>query len=98
MLDVIRSLVIPGTSKIVLLSLDGLGGLPRPETGRSELETARLPNLSALATEAACGLLRHVAPGVTPGSGPGHRGLFGYDPLAYQVGRGVPESLGIEVA
>ena len=85
MLDLIRSLAIPNTTKIVLLSLDGLGGLPRPETGRSELETARLPNLGALATEAACGLLRHVAPGVTPGSGPGHLGLFGYDPLAYQV-------------
>src|SRR5437867_5833219 len=96
MLDLIRSLAIPNTTKIVLLSRDGLGGLPRPETGRSELETARLPNLSALATEAACGLLRHVAPGVTPGSGPGHLGLFGYDPLAYQVGRGVLEALGIE--
>ena len=89
MLDLIRSLVVEGKSKIVLLSLDGLGGLPHPDTGRSELETARLPNLSALASEAACGLLRHVAPGITPGSGPGHFGLFGYDPLRYQVGRGV---------
>ncbi|TMQ16831.1 MAG: 2,3-bisphosphoglycerate-independent phosphoglycerate mutase [Candidatus Rokuibacteriota bacterium] len=96
MLDLIRSLVVSNTTKIVLLSLDGLGGLPRPETGRSELETARLPNLDALAGEAACGLLRHVAPGITPGSGPGHLGLFGYDPLAYQVGRGVLEALGIE--
>jgi len=96
MLDLIRSLVVSNTTKIVLLSLDGLGGLPRPETGRSELETARLPNLDALAGDAACGLLRHVAPGITPGSGPGHLGLFGYDPLAYQVGRGVLEALGIE--
>jgi len=96
MLDLIRSLVVENTTKIVLLSLDGLGGLPRPETGRSELETARLPNLSALATASACGLIRHVAPGITPGSGPGHLGLFGYDPLAYQVGRGVLEALGIE--
>ena len=96
MLDLIRSLAIENTTKIVLLSLDGLGGLPRPETGRSELETARLPHLEALASAAACGLLRHVAPGITPGSGPGHLGLFGYDPLAFQVGRGVLESLGIE--
>jgi 2,3-bisphosphoglycerate-independent phosphoglycerate mutase len=96
MLDVIAPLVISNTTKIVLVSLDGLGGLPRPETGRSELETARLPNLSQLATEAACGLIRHVAPGITPGSGPGHLGLFGYDPLQYQVGRGVLEALGIE--
>jgi 2,3-bisphosphoglycerate-independent phosphoglycerate mutase len=96
MLDVIAPLVISNTTKIVMVSLDGLGGLPRPETGRSELETAKLPNLSQLATEAACGLIRHVAPGITPGSGPGHLGLFGYDPLQYQVGRGVLEALGIE--
>jgi 2,3-bisphosphoglycerate-independent phosphoglycerate mutase len=96
MLDVIAPLVVANTTKIVLLSSDGLGGLPRPETGRSELETASLPNLSTLAAEAACGLIRHVAPGITPGSGPGHLGLFGYDPLQYQVGRGVLEALGIE--
>jgi 2,3-bisphosphoglycerate-independent phosphoglycerate mutase len=96
MLDLIAPLIVANTTKIVVLSLDGLGGLPRPETGRSELETARLPNLGALAAEAACGLVRHVAPGITPGSGPGHLGLFGYDPLRYQVGRGVLEALGIE--
>src|SRR4029450_13976607 len=86
----------PSSAQIVLMSLDGLGGLPRPETGKSELETARIPNLSALASEAACGLLRHVAPGITPASGPGPLGLFAYEPLQYQVGRGVLESLGIE--
>ena len=96
MLDLIAPLVISNESKIVLLSADGLGGLPRPETGKSELETARIPNLNRLATNGACGLLRHVAPGITPGSGPGHLGLFGYDPLRYLVGRGVLEGLGIE--
>jgi 2,3-bisphosphoglycerate-independent phosphoglycerate mutase len=96
MLDVIAPLVVENSTKIVLLSLDGLGGLPHPDTGQSEMETARLPHLDALATRAACGLIRHVAPGITPGSGPGHLGLFGYDPLFYQVGRGVLEALGIE--
>ena len=96
MLDIIAPLVVENSTKMVLLSLDGLGGLPHPDTGRSELETARLPNLDALAARAACGLIRHVAPGITPGSGPGHLGLFGYDPLFYQVGRGVLEAMGIE--
>jgi len=95
-LDLIRSLAIPGTTKIVLLSSDGLGGFPHPDTGRSEMETARLPHLDALARRAACGLIRHVGPGITPGSGPGHLGLFGYDPLRYLVGRGVLEALGID--
>jgi len=95
-LDLIHSLVVPGTTKIVLLSSDGLGGFPHPSTGLSELETARIPNLDALARRGACGLLRHVAPGITPGSGPGHLGLFGYEPLRYPVGRGVLEALGID--
>ena len=96
MLDVIAPLVVEGTTKIVLASLDGLAGLPHPDTGRSEMETAAMPNLHALASRAACGLIRHVGPGITPGSGPGHLGLFGYDPIRYQVGRGVLEALGIE--
>jgi len=96
MLDLIQPLVVSNDTKIVLLSLDGLGGLPRPESGKSELETARIPNLNRLASQGACGLIRHVAPGITPGSGPGHLGLFGYDPLRYLVGRGVLEALGIE--
>jgi len=95
-LEFLHGLSQPGTSKIVLCSLDGLGGLPRPETGKSELETARIPHLHALAGRAACGLIRHVGPGITPGSGPGHLGLFGYDPLRFPVGRGVLEALGID--
>jgi 2,3-bisphosphoglycerate-independent phosphoglycerate mutase len=95
-LDLIQSLAVPGSTKIVLLSADGLGGFPDPATGLSELETARLPHLDALARRGSCGLLRHVAPGITPGSGPGHLGLFGYEPLRYPVGRGVLEALGID--
>src|SRR6195256_4997532 len=94
-LGLLRSLAQPATTKIILCSLDGLGGLPSPGTGKSELETAALPILHALASRSACGLLRHVGPGITPGSGPGHLGLFGYDPLQHPVGRGILEALGI---
>jgi 2,3-bisphosphoglycerate-independent phosphoglycerate mutase len=95
-LGLLHDLAQPGTTKIILCSLDGLGGLPRPATGKSELETASMPNLHALASRSACGLIRHVGPGITPGSGPGHLGLFGYDPLQHPVGRGVLEALGID--
>jgi 2,3-bisphosphoglycerate-independent phosphoglycerate mutase len=93
----IEELCFSTPSRIVMLVVDGLGGLPRPETGRSELETAALPNLDALARQSACGLTTPVAPGVTPGSGPGHMALFGYDPLKHLIGRGVLEALGIGV-
>ncbi len=93
----IRDLCRSTPSKIVMLVVDGLGGAPHPDTGKSELETAGLPNLDQLATMSACGLTTPVAPGVTPGSGPGHMALFGYDPLKYLMGRGVLEALGIDV-
>ena len=95
--DLIRQLREPNSTKIVLLVADGLGGLPIEPGGKTELETAQTPNLDALAAEGTVGLSTPVAPGITPGSGPGHLGLFGYDPLVHDIGRGVLEALGIGV-
>ena len=96
-LEQLHDCYITTDSKIVLLVVDGLGGLAHPDTGRSELQTADTPNLDAMARQSACGLTTPVMPGVAPGSGPGHLALFGYDPLKYMIGRGALEALGIEV-
>ena len=93
-LNLMRELSVSTDSKIVLLVLDGLGGLPN-EGGETELEAANTPNLDSLAARSDLGLSRPVAAGVSPGSGPGHLALFGYNPLEYQVGRGVLSALGV---
>ena len=91
----IHDIIASTPSKIVLLVADGLGGLPHPDTRKSELETAHIPNLDALAQRSACGLTTPVEVGIAPGSGPGHLALFGYNPLQYLIGRGALEALGI---
>src|SRR6266436_1541832 len=96
--QLMRELREANATKIVLLVADGLGGLPLEPGGKTELETARTPNLDACTREGVCGLSIPVGPGITPGSGPGHLGLFGYDPLQYRIGRGILEALGINFA
>lgn len=93
--DVMRTLHKPAGTKMVLLILDGLGGMPMEPGGPTELEAADTPHLDQLAAEGTLGQIIPVRPGVAPGSGPGHLALFGYDPLTYQAGRGVLEATGI---
>lgn len=95
-LELISGLAQPSSTKIVLLVIDGLGGLPHPKTGKTELETAKTPNLDKLAAAGICGLIDPISPGITPGSTPGHLALFGYDPVKFNMGRGVVEAVGID--
>jgi 2,3-bisphosphoglycerate-independent phosphoglycerate mutase len=92
---VLKELSYNSATRIVLVVLDGVGGLPHPDTGKTELETADTPNLNRLAAEGVCGLSDPISPGITPGSAPGHLAIFGYDPVGYIIGRGVLEAIGI---
>jgi len=94
-LELMSGLAQDEQTKILLIVLDGLGGLPETPEGPTELEAARTPNLDALAARSICGLSTAVGPGITPGSGPGHLSLFGYDPIECLVQRGVLSALGI---
>lgn len=91
----LEKLLKSGGAKILLLVLDGLGGIQEKAGGLTELETARTPHMDKLAAEGTCGLHQPIGAGITPGSGPSHLALFGYDPFKYQVGRGVMSALGI---
>src|SRR3990172_191888 len=91
--EVLRSLAVQTDSKLLMVVIDGLGGLP--VRGKTELEAARIPNLDRLTSKSACGLIDPISYGITPGSGPAHLALFGYDPLQYEIGRGVLESVGV---
>ena len=95
-LALIENLSEQTPSKILFLVLDGLGGMPHPEVGTSELEGARIPNLDRFARLSICGVTDPIAPGITPGSGPSHLALFGYNPIRYDIGRGVLSALGID--
>ncbi|MCI0433991.1 MAG: 2,3-bisphosphoglycerate-independent phosphoglycerate mutase [Gemmatimonadetes bacterium] len=88
-------IVLESGGRIVLVVMDGLGGLPHSGHGRTELEAASTPNLDGLARGAALGLHLPVDHGIAPGSGPGHLALFGYDPIRYDIGRGVLSALGV---
>jgi len=94
--EFIDSLVIKNNTKIIFLIMDGLGGLPMGGHGQTELEAAQTPNMDALAKRSICGLLDPVGYGITPGSGPAHFALFGYDPVKNNIGRGILEAAGID--
>lgn len=94
--EFVDRLIVKNDKKIIFLIMDGLGGLPQSPGGQTELEAALTPNLDQLASSGTCGLLDPVGYGITPGSGPAHFALFGYDPVKYNVGRGLLSAAGLE--
>lgn len=95
-LYLIKELADKNNNKILLIIIDGIGGLPRHGERETELEIAHTPNLDAFAKKSSCGLIDSVAPGITPGSGPGHLGIFGYDPFKYLIERGALSCAGVD--
>ena len=95
--EFLRKLIVPADSKIVMLIMDGLGGLPREPGGKTELETAFTPNLDALAARSALGFSSPAGTGIAVGSGPGHLAIFGFDPVQNEIGRGALEALGVDI-
>jgi 2,3-bisphosphoglycerate-independent phosphoglycerate mutase len=95
-IEVLQSLVTKNNQKIIYVIMDGLGGLPYEVGGKTELETAKTPVMNKLAKEGILGLLDPIGPGMTPGSGPAHLALFGYDPIENNVGRGILSALGVD--
>jgi 2,3-bisphosphoglycerate-independent phosphoglycerate mutase len=94
--EILKTLITKNDSKIIFLIMDGLGGLPQKAGGKTELETAKTPNMDKLAMEGSLALLDPIGHGMTPGSGPAHLALFGYDPIKDNVGRGILSALGVD--
>jgi 2,3-bisphosphoglycerate-independent phosphoglycerate mutase len=95
-IELCDELALKEGGRILLMVLDGLGGLAGREDGSTELRVACTPNLDRIARESSCGLLELIGPGITPGSGPGHLALFGYDPVQFRIGRGILSALGVD--
>ena len=95
--EFLKKLIQPADTKIVMLIMDGLGGLPREPGGKTELEAAYTPNMDALAARSALGFSSPAGPGIAVGSGPGHLAIFGFDPIEHEIGRGALEALGVDI-